>query len=634
MKNLKLLLGKILYALLFLVLVPLLLFFWAKNTEHVVNYPAIKSISLGSIICIFGILLISWGMISLIKFGDGLPMNAFPPSKFVKQGPYLFISNPIYVGFILLMIGFFIAIGSASGLWLVTPITTLGIIALILGYENISLKKRFPNEKMTTHLDIPNKGSGNAHLREKISSFILAISLFLIGNFIIIFLVGGTKPLFENSWNLDFKIATLQEFYLGFLFVFSVPFIVKSRNLLREWVIMVIIATILSVYIALLLPSIGAQYLSINLEASNIYETLKLISINIPFYLTLVSLKTYKKQFNKFALIFYLMAFLIGSIQLINSKSLILNLLSSLIIFFIVSNYLKIWIFFRYHSNRIANSWKEWVFGSIRIINHGFYVGFGSFIGILIAGVLAGKLFAWAILAFAIAVILFSAIWAQIIEGSEKLKRPYGYYGGLVGIFFASFIVWLMGINVWVIIGVISVIMPWVQAIGRLRCLVNGCCHGSPVKNPTIGIRYTHFRSRVCGVSGLKGKLLHPTPLYAMLWLFFIGFILLSLWLNNYSYSFIFGMYLILTGLGRFVEEAYRGEIQTVIWNGLRLYQWTAISSILIGIGITMIHTEIIILDPGFNFEILLSAFIGGLITFIAMGVDFPNSNARFSRLV
>ena len=93
-------------------------------------------------------------------------------------------------------------------------------------------------------------------------------------------------------------------------------------------------------------------------------------------------------------------------------------------------------------------------------------------------------------------------------------------------------------------------------------------------------------------------------------------------------------MYLILTGLGRFVEEAYRGEIQTVIWNGLRLYQWTAISSILIGIGITMIHTEIIILDPGFNFEILLSAFIGGFITFIAMGVDFPNSNARFSRLV
>ena len=286
MKNSKLLLGKILYALLFLVLVPLLLFFWAKNTEYVVNYPAIKSISLGSTICIFGILLISWGMISLMKFGDGLPMNAFPPSKFVKQGPYVFISNPIYVGFILLMIGFFIAIGSASGLWLVTPITTLGIIALVLGYENISLKKRFPNEKMTTYLDIPSKGLGNANLRAKISSFILAIFFILIGNFIIIFLVGGTKPLFENSWNLDFKIAALQEFYLSFLFVFSVPFIVKSRNLLREWTIMVILANLLSVYIALLLPSIGTQYLSINLEASNIYETLTLISINIPFYLT------------------------------------------------------------------------------------------------------------------------------------------------------------------------------------------------------------------------------------------------------------------------------------------------------------------------------------------------------------
>jgi hypothetical protein len=293
-----------------------------------------------------------------------------------------------------------------------------------------------------------------------------------------------------------------------------------------------------------------------------------------------------------------------------------------------------VWVFCRNISNKIANSWKEWVFGPIRIINHGFYVGFGSFFGVFIAGYLTGKEYVWAYLAFLTSIIIFSAIWAQLIEGSEKLKRPFGYYGAMVGILFASFIVWLMGYNVWVIIGVASVLMPWTQAIGRFRCLINGCCHGSPTKDTTIGIRYFHYRSRVCGLSNLKGILLHPTQLYAMFWLFFLGFILLSLWNKLYPYSFIFGVYLILSGIGRFVEEAYRGEIQTVIWKGLRLYQWTAIASILIGIGITMLPVTMVELHPGFDWEIVLSAFLIGLLTFIAMGVDFPNSNARFSRLV
>ena len=36
-------------------------------------------------------------------------------------------------------------------------------------------------------------------------------------------------------------------------------------------------------------------------------------------------------------------------------------------------------------------------------------------------------------------------------------------------------------------------------------------------------------------------------------------------------------------GLGRFVEEAYRGEVQTPFLFGLRLYQWMAILSIVLG---------------------------------------------------
>jgi prolipoprotein diacylglyceryltransferase len=287
---------------------------------------------------------------------------------------------------------------------------------------------------------------------------------------------------------------------------------------------------------------------------------------------------------------------------------------------------MRIWRFLKDFAEKIANSWKEWIFGKVRVINHGFYVGFGAFFGVLLAGILAGKNYSLAILVFAVLVTICSALWAQLIEGSAKLKRPFGYYGGLVGILFAGLTVWAMGVA--------SVVMPWVQSAGRLRCLVNGCCHGSRIDNPLIGIRYYHPRSRVCNISGLKGELVHPTQLYSILWLVLVGILLLSLWNNGFHPSFIFGLYLILTGLGRFVEEAYRGEAQTPSIKGLRLYQWTAIISAIVGIVMTVIQVEPAVISPGFSWESVLVAVLTGSFLFFAMGVDFPYSNARFSRLV
>ncbi len=192
-----------------------------------------------------------------------------------------------------------------------------------------------------------------------------------------------------------------------------------------------------------------------------------------------------------------------------------------------------------------------------------------------------------------------------------------------------------MGYNCWVIIGVASVVMPWVQAIGRLRCLVNGCCHGGLINDPLIGIRYYHPRSRVCNISGMKGELVHPTQLYSIIWLFFVGIFLITLWQKGpISISLIFGLYLILTNIGRFAEEAYRGESQTPSIRRLRLYQWTAVVSVVVGILMTLIRIPAPSISPGFSWESFVVALISGLFIFFAMGVDFPYSNKRFSRLV
>jgi hypothetical protein len=138
----------------------------------------------------------------------------------------------------------------------------------------------------------------------------------------------------------------------------------------------------------------------------------------------------------------------------------------------------------------------------------------------------------------------------------------------------------------------------------------------------------------VCNISGLKGELVHPTQLYAILWLTIVGILLLTLWFRGCPIELLIGLYLILTSLGRFVEESLRGEVQTPVFLGLHLYQWTAIISLVAGIVMTTVHVDPPVLNPGFSTGSLVSALVSGLFVFFAMGVDFPYSNARFSRLV
>lgn len=628
MKNSNTLIGKTIYALIFLVVAPAILWYWASFTNELIDLPVLGSPDTGRILIVIGGILILWGMYALRKFGNGLPMNAFPPEKFVTKGPYRLFRHPIYWGFGMLMTGVFMLTNSPAGLWVVTPVTILSMIALVWGYEKIDLEKRFPKMYIKTIFDLTENSEEATTLRDRLFSFALIVGLLIFCNYLIVNLLPANTgislsvhPIFENP--------VLPYLSLGYILL--IIFIVKKNNILRDWTISGVLGLSYMTFFAMIYPSLFAGHL---VKDSSEMSGIEIYLSAVPLFLILISANAYYKNGKTGGIIFGIIGLMVGLGQLSSGTLFVEHLMTSLLLFFVATQRLRVWLFLINASEIIANSWREWTFGKVRIINHGFYVGVGSFAGILLAGILAGRSYAWAILLFAFIVIVFSALWAQIIEGSEKLKRPYGFYGALVGIIFASLAMCSLGFNVWIIIGVISVVMPWVQAIGRLRCLINGCCHGGVIENSLLGIRYFHYRSRVCGVSNLRGELLHPTPVYSMIWLFFAGFIILALWQNGLPNSFIFGMYLILNGIGRFIEEAYRGEVQTPILNRLRLYQWTAIISVLIGIVMTCIPSNLPIQTPDFGWEIVLAAAIGGLFTMFAMGVDFPYSNARFSRLV
>jgi prolipoprotein diacylglyceryltransferase len=226
-----------------------------------------------------------------------------------------------------------------------------------------------------------------------------------------------------------------------------------------------------------------------------------------------------------------------------------------------------------------------------------------------------------------------AGLWAQALEGSSKLLRPFGWYGGILGGVVGALTAAAVGCPAAPLLAAFAIAAPWIQIFGRVRCLVQGCCHGGPA-SPGVGIRYQHRRSRVTQLAHLAGVPVHATPLYSIAGNIVIGVALLRLRVVGTPDSLIVGIYLILAAVARFVEESFRAEPQTPILAGLHSYQWMAVGSLLAGIVCTTIPTAAS--TPTFvrpDVRLVWSAIAMAMLGGFAMGVDFPASNRRFSRL-
>jgi cytochrome c biogenesis protein CcdA len=73
--------------------------------------------------------------------------------------------------------------------------------------------------------------------------------------------------------------------------------------------------------------------------------------------------------------------------------------------------------------------------------------------------------------------------------------------------------------------------------------------------------------------------------------------------------------------------------MQTRVVAGLRLYQWAAIVSVFLGGVFSAIGDSTPAPSPEFRWSAIVAAAVFGLFVSFAMGLDFPESNRRFSRL-
>jgi protein-S-isoprenylcysteine O-methyltransferase Ste14/membrane-associated phospholipid phosphatase len=642
MQTVKTTIGKILYALLFVLILPLLIFLWAKNTSWIINLPVPKIEYPGYLLIFTGILLIVAGFHNIMTFGKGLPMNAFPPKLFVRKGIYSIIKHPIYTGAIFLCFGVSVILHSASGLWLVSPIFTLMVIAYITGFENERTIKIFGKQEYRTFFSLPRDEESNPNINERISAYFTAFLPWLIAYETFI-LAGNPRDAIITNLSFELKIPVLEFtviFYVSiYLMALMIPLIIRTRKLLRQFITDIWLASLIAglAYFAFPFTVLPREIETHTFLGKLLFldRSLDGVTSSLPSFHVIwafVAARYFTIIYKRFKAVWYLLAALISISCVTTGAHSILDVLAGLGCYTIVHYRIKIWDTVRQITEKIANSWKEWRVGPVRLINHGLYGGAAGFIGFMITCAFAGPGNSFVCFIVFVLIIIGAGLWAQVIEGSSALLRPYGYYGGLIGAMAGCVLVAVIfKRDVLVLSASFAMAAPWIQSIGRLRCLVQGCCHGKQC-DEKLGIRFTHPLSRVNKISGLKGAPVYPTQLYSILCNVITGLILLRLYSLNMPVLFICGIYMILSGLGRFVEESLRGEAQTPYRAGMRIYQWLAIVSIFIGAILTCVPNKTT-LSFSFNIENIFLALITGLVVLFASGIDFPDSDRRFSRL-
>ena len=632
--------AKLLYAAFFVVVVPSLLVLWAHSAASAIVLPALHWPLYGALLVVAGIVLLLAGMLGLWRRGGGLPMNAFPPPRFVASGAYALVPHPIYGGFVTACIGVSLYTGSASGLWLVSPAVALACAALVLGYELPDLRRRFGRPRGSMWLPTARPGYGSLLERLRIY-FVILLPWFAI--FEGIGMMGKAPDAVSTYLPFESRLPIIEPleliYFSTYAVVLLVPLIAASATAVRSFALHALRAMALMFPLYLILPFYvpprsfaGVTPFAVMMQ----WERTPISGVGAfpSFHMVwaLIAAEALGRGGRTRRILWRVWAALVGISCVATGMHSIFDIVAGALVYFMAAHLSDIWRAILKGAEWLANSWVEWRIGPLRIINHGSYAGLGAFVGICIVDTLLGPGHTAISASIFVCSTVGAALWAQWVEGSPALLRPMGFYGGVIGGLIGAMVAPLQGVSLWTVCAALVVATPWIQALGRLRCLVQGCCHGHAAEE-VPGITYRHPRTRVYRLAHLAGVPIHATPVYSILCNLVVGLALLRLLQLHASCSLLCGVYLLLSSAGRFVEEAYRGEPQTkVIW-GLRMYQWIAVVTAVTGAVILCVPTGSLICPGPMRLSTVGVALACGLGSWFATGMDFPESSRRFARL-
>jgi len=121
-----------------------------------------------------------------------------------------------------------------------------------------------------------------------------------------------------------------------------------------------------------------------------------------------------------------------------------------------------------------------------------------------------------------------------------------------------------------------AIILPFSIGLGRIGCLIAGCCRGLPYDGPWA-ITYSDGIAR------------HPAPLYEMVFHWAMGFLLIALWRRQLLFGRLFAFYLAGYGVFRFFTEYLRETPKA--YGDLSAYQIMSLAMIVAGVAALVART-------------------------------------------
>jgi phosphatidylglycerol:prolipoprotein diacylglycerol transferase len=151
------------------------------------------------------------------------------------------------------------------------------------------------------------------------------------------------------------------------------------------------------------------------------------------------------------------------------------------------------------------------------------------------------------------------------------------FYGGLMAAVGVAFwYIWRFGMPFWTTTDVFAPGIALGHAVGRMGCLLAGCCFGRETSVPWA----VTFHSSVAAanVGTPLGIPLHPTQIYeAGAELIILGLLLATERRGRIFAGRTFWLYLLLYGIARFIIEFYRGDNRGLVFGVLSTSQFVSV---------------------------------------------------------
>ena len=408
--------GRLSYGLLFCVAVPAYLVLWAERLEYL-TLPAVPDIPpLGWALAGAGVVLMVSGTAALWIHGHGLPMNAYPPPNYVQQGIFRWLSQPIYIGFVLACLGLSLALNSGPGLWVISPVVALACTALVYGYERPDLLRRFGSQVSSPWIRLPPGDRAAPTARDVVPIFVLVFIPWLVAYEIVEF-IGVIPPALHSTLAFERDLPVWGVWTIPYVAIYPLvvlaPFFARTRTQLREFAVGGLVATAIVIPFYLTVPVIApfrdvsgdvlfGEFLLWQQRFDRPVTAFPAFHVIWLF----LAIRLYVGSYPALSALFWAIAAVITISCWATGMHALLDVFAGVAVYCAVTARHQLWASILKLAERIANSWQEWRFGATRVINHGLYAGAAATIGFLIVGYISDPGVFWASLLIGASILL------------------------------------------------------------------------------------------------------------------------------------------------------------------------------------------------------------------------------------